>query len=175
MNNSANNLIKFPYGNNIDEIGKSDTKLISSNDISDIDLTNKGSTFCYNNIKEEVFNMDENKILEKYLDKIDKDRREQEERLSRNIELSEKRIHDERIELEKRVIEDSKAREERMEKRFMEVMNSLEKINSKMDEKIDKMSEKIDSTNKWITGLCISTIVGIAAIVVTVVIAFLQR
>lgn len=175
MNNSANNLIKFPYGNNIDEIGKSDTKLISSNDISDIDLTNKGSTFCYNNIKEEVFNMDENKILEKYLDKIDKDRREQEERLSRNIELYEKRIHDERIELEKRVIEDSKSREERMEKRFMEVMNSLEKINSKMDEKIDKMSEKIDSTNKWITGLCISTIVGIAAIVVTVVIAFLQR
>ena len=175
MNNSANNLIKFPYGNNIDEIGKSDTKLISLNDISDIDLTNKGSTFCYNNIKEEVFNMDENKILEKYLDKIDKDRREQEERLSRNIELSEKRIHDERIELEKRVIEDSKSREERMEKRFMEVMNSLEKINSKMDEKIDKMSEKIDSTNKWITGLCISTIVGIAAIVVTVVIAFLQR
>ena len=80
-----------------------------------------------------------------------------------------------RIELEKRVIEDSKSREERMEKRFMEVMNSLEKINSKMDEKIDKMSEKIDSTNKWITGLCISTIVGIAAIVVTVVIAFLQR
>ncbi|EOU1985503.1 DUF1640 domain-containing protein [Clostridium perfringens] len=175
MNNSANNLIKFPYGNNIDEIGKSDTKLISSNDISDIDLTNKGSTFCYNNIKEEVFDMDENKILEKYLDKIDKDRREQEERLSRNIELSEKRIHDERIELEKRVIEDSKAREERMEKRFTEVMNSLEKINLKMDEKIDKMSEKIDSTNKWITGLCISTIVGIAAIVVTVVIAFLQR
>ncbi|MFR4053261.1 MAG: hypothetical protein ACLT0B_13275, partial [Clostridium perfringens] len=163
------------YGNNIDEIGKSDTKLISSNDISDIDLTNKGSTFCYNNIKEEVFDMDENKILEKYLDKIDKDRREQEERLSRNIELSEKRIHDERIELEKRVIEDSKAREERMEKRFTEVMNSLEKINLKMDEKIDKMSEKIDSTNKWITGLCISTIVGIAAIVVTVVIAFLQR
>ncbi|MCR1962970.1 hypothetical protein NSA28_04970 [Clostridium perfringens] len=175
MNKSSNNII--PFNNDGLDYEKRVSKKMSVSEISfeDINKRGTGEKFSYNNIKEGLFDMDENKILEKYLDKIDKDRREQEERLSKNIELSEKRVHDERIELERRIIEDSKAREERMEKRFTEVMNSLEKTNTKIDEKIDKMSEKIDNTNKWIVGLCISTIIGIAAIVVTVIVAFLQR
>lgn len=182
MNSSASKIINFQPKTNMSEISKNDTGSIYSNSNFDMNSINKGATFCYNNIKEEVFSMDENKILEKYLDKIDQDRREQEERLSKNIELSEKRIHEERIELERRIMEDAKAREERMEKRFLEVMSSIESTNkkiddtnNKIDEKIDKISDKMDSANKWITGLCITTIVGIAAIVVTVMIAFLQK
>lgn len=173
MNNSDNKLIKFPYERNINEFGESGTELISLNDTN---LANKGDTFCYNNIKEEVFDMDENKILEKYLDKIDKDRREQEQRLNENIRSMEQRITEER-----------RLSEERMEKKFIEAMDSIketnkkldsinskldkkvETINSKIDEKTDKIGEKIDNTNKWIIGVCLSTIIGIAAMVLTVI------
>ncbi|WWU63773.1 hypothetical protein QJR26_12145 [Clostridium baratii] len=182
MNSSSNKVIPFFDYN--DKIEKGNLKQISTTQMpyENSNKRNIKGAFSYNNIDKEVFGMDENKILEKYLDKIDKDRREQEERLSRSVELSEKRIYEERIELERRIMEDSKAREERLEKRFLEVMGSIENTNkkiddtnNKIDEKIDKISEKIDNTNKWITGLCITTIVGIAAIVVTVMIAFLQK
>lgn len=104
---------------------------------------------------EECIGMDENKLLEKYIDKIDQDRRDQEERLSRNVQLMEERV-------EKRTRET----EERIEKRFIETMDALKETNNK----INKLDEKIDSTNKWIIGVCLSTILGIAAMVIAVIV-----
>lgn len=118
----------------------------------------------YTNSMEVSVDMDENKILEKYLDKVDEDRREQELRLNSNIEKMEERLSKERI-----------ASEERLEKLFISTMESIkdtnskiDSINDKIDNKVDLMYEKIDSTNKWIIGTCIATILAIAAIAASV-------
>lgn len=115
--------------------------------------------------REEASTVDENKIIEKYLDKVDQDRRDQEDRISKNIQLMEQRITEER-----------RLSEERMEKRFNDAMTSIKEVNSKiekledkLDQKTNSMLEKIDSTNKWVIALSISTIIGIAAMVVTVI------
>lgn len=105
--------------------------------------------------REECMKLDENKLLEKYLDKIDQDRRDQENRLSKNVQLMEERV-------EKRTRET----EERIEKKFIETMNALKETN----DKINKLDEKIESTNKWIIGVCLSTILGIAAMVIAVIV-----
>lgn len=105
--------------------------------------------------REECMELDENKLLEKYLDKIDQDRRDQENRLSKNVQLMEERV-------EKRTRET----EERIEKKFIETMNALKETN----DKINKLDEKIESTNKWIIGVCLSTILGIAAMVIAVIV-----
>lgn len=137
-------------------------------------------------IREVVCSMDENKLLEKYLDKVDQDRREQEQRLNSNMEKLEERLSKERI-----------ASEERLEKLFNETMESIKEtnakidkideklgskidsindridtkidsINNKIDSKVDLMYEKMDSTNKWIIGTCIATILAVAAIAASV-------
>lgn len=107
--------------------------------------------------KSEVELMDDNDALEKYLDKVDQDRRDQEERLSKNMNLMEQRITEER-----------RLSEERMEKRFNQVMSSIEKTNDKIDEKVSRIEDKIDNTNKWIIGTCIATILAVAAIAASV-------
>ncbi|KQB76807.1 hypothetical protein [Clostridium butyricum] len=116
---------------------------------------------AFNNMEREVaIDMDENKILEKYIDKMDQDRREQEERLSKNMQL-----------MEQRIVEERRLSEDRMEKKFNETMealkatnNKIEKLEDKLDNKTNMMLEKIDSTNKWIIGTCIATILAVAGI-----------
>lgn len=127
-------------------------------------------------IKKGVFpSMDDNKILEKYIDTVDRDRREQELRLNSNIEKMEERLSKERI-----------ASEERLEKLFTATMDSIKdtnnkidkindkidtkvnEINQKLDTQINSMTEKLDSTNKWVMSTCIATILAVAAIAASV-------
>ncbi|MBZ9690900.1 hypothetical protein [Clostridium sp. M14] len=123
---------------------------------------------------EEAIDMDDNKIIEKYMDKIDQDRREQEQRLSNNIQSMENRLFEDRKLMEQRITEERRLSEERMEKRFNEAIESIKNTNhkidsleNKLDDKTDKMLEKVDSTNKWIMGTCIATILAVAAIAVS--------
>lgn len=96
-------------------------------------------------------------------------------------------------EAEKRMRLDSKEREDRiearqsellsnLEKRFADMDNKIEKSNDelnkkfekymdKIDSKFDKMDEKIDGNNKYLRSLTITTIVGIAAMVIAVLLA----
>lgn len=104
--------------------------------------------------------MNDEKILEKYMDKIDQDRREQEQRLSQNIQS-----------MEQRIVEERRLSEERMEKRYLDVMKAVEKTNDNIDNKIEDIRKDNEETKKWIIGLCITTILGIAAMVVAVVLA----
>lgn len=46
--------------------------------------------------------------------------------------------------------------------------SKIDSINNKIDSKIDLMYEKMDSTNKWIIGTCIATILAVAAIAASV-------
>lgn len=102
--------------------------------------------------------------FQKILDRMDQDRREQEKRLSNNMQLIEQRITEER-----------RLSEERMEKRFNETMESIKSMDKKMDsletkldQKTDRMLDKIDNTNKWIIGTCIASILAVAAIAASV-------
>lgn len=145
-----------------------------------------------NSNKEVSVDMDENKILEKYLDKVDQDRREQEQRLNSNMEKLEERLSKERIASEERLeklfnstmdsIKETNAKIDKIDEKLGSKIDSIndkidtkiDSINNKIDSKVDLMSEKIDSTNKWIIGTCIATILSIAAMVITLIIFFIQ-
>ena len=95
--------------------------------------------------------------IEKYIDKIDKDRVD-----------SENRIREDRQQMETRIVEERRLSEERMEKRFDAVMASLEKTNEKLDRTLDKVTEEAKSSKSWIMAFCIATIIGIAGLVIAV-------
>lgn len=120
--------------------------------------------------KEAAIDMDDSKAFEKILDRMDQDRREQEQRLSKNIELMEQRMETR-----------TRDSEERMEARFQQVMNSIESTNKKVDEamqrmenKFDKLSEEVKENNKYIRNISITTIIGIGGMVVAIALAVLQ-
>lgn len=98
-------------------------------------------------------NMEDDKILEKYIDTVDKDRREMEKRLTEDGQESEKRITEER-----------RLSEDRMEKRFNEVMSSIKDLNQGMSKNISSMNTKIDEGNKYLRSLTLSTIWSVAGI-----------
>ena len=102
--------------------------------------------------------------IQKYIDRLDQDRREMEKRLIDDRRLSEERI-------EKRVIE----QEQRLEVRF----NNIDRRFDRMEQKIDKLSEDVHreskDTKRWAFGIFIAvaamvvaSVVGIAAIVIAV-------
>ena len=95
----------------------------------------------------------------KSLDNMNIDRREQEKRLSKNMELMEKRL-----ELDRRLSE------ERLDAKFKETMDAIRATNDKIDDKVTRLENKLDGNLKWIIGTCLATILGIAAMVVTVLI-----
>ncbi|NFN14580.1 hypothetical protein FDB56_06615 [Clostridium botulinum] len=147
----------------------------SNNKISNIIKKEKLNNNTYINEMGVAMDMNEDKLFEKYMDKVDQDRRDQEQRLSKNIELMEQRLSEDRKLMEQRIIEERRLSEERMEKRFNEAMDSIkntnhkiESLENKLDEKTEKMLEKVDSTNKWIMGTCIATILAVAAIAASV-------
>lgn len=140
----------------------------------------------YNVFEEVVCDMDENKLLEKYLDKVDQDRREQEQRLNSNMEKLEERLSKERIASEERLeklfnatmesIKDTNNKIDKIDEKLGSKIDSIndkidskiDSINNKIDSKVDLMYEKMDSTNKWIIGTCIATILAVAAIAASV-------
>lgn len=118
------------------------------------DIKKKEYRFNRNLADREVsVDMTENAYLEKYIEKLENDRIEQEKRISTNMQHMEQRITEER-----------RLSEERMEKRFEQTMQAVENSNKK----IDDLSNKLDGTYKWIWGTCLATIIGIAAMVITV-------
>lgn len=125
--------------------------------------------------KEVAVEVDDNKLLEKYLDKVDQDRRDQELRLNSNMEKLEERLSKERIASEERLeklfkmtMESIKDTNEKIDKIDEKLDSKIDSINNKIDSKIDLMYEKMDSTNKWIIGTCIATILAVAAIAASV-------
>jgi len=119
----------------------------------------KPSEVPYNNGKGGTggaHSMDTQNHIEKYIDRLDQDRRDMEQRLREDRSAMENRI-------EQRFADANaewNRREERIENRFSEVM-------AKMDRSIDKA----DETKRWVIGVCIATILGIAAMIITVVLS----
>ncbi|WP_373845101.1 hypothetical protein [Clostridium sp.] len=111
--------------------------------------------------KSEEINMDDNKLLEKYMDSV-----------NRNMQDMEKRLAEDRRDSEKRTEEQRRLSEERMEKNFSEAMDAIKYQN----EKIDKLEDKIDNNAKELRNISVTTIwsmigivAAIAALVLTVI------
>lgn len=134
-------------------------------------------TYIYDKCSEmEVsVDMDDNKLIEKYLDKVEQDRRDQELRLNSNMEKMEERLYKDRVASEERLeklfnatMESIKDTNDKIDKINEKLDSKIDSINNKIDAKVDFMYEKIDSTNKWIIGTCIATILAVAAIAASV-------
>lgn len=114
--------------------------------------------------------LDDNKLLEKYMDKLDQDNRDQEKRISNSIQHMEQRITEER-----------RLSEERMEERYKQLISAIESSNKKSGESIIRTENKFDSlasevreNNKYIRSISISTTIAIAAIIITVAVGVVQ-
>lgn len=156
--------------NNIDGIGY-DTIFNLSKDKEYYKIFNKENFFeNKNGIGEEAFTLDNDK---------------------QNIRDAENRIHQAESRLnesEKRIYNNNKDMEQRIDSHFndlkdifKEYKNDIKEEISKqqryneesikrIEENISKVETNIDSTNKWIIGLCITTILGIATIAITVLV-----
>lgn len=89
---------------------------------------------------EEASHMENDKILEKYMDMINQDRRD----------------------MEKRLIDDRRESESRIDETVKRIEN-----------KIDKQNDKIEANNRYMHNISIAVIIGIAAMVLTVVGTFI--
>lgn len=105
----------------------------------------------------EVYNMNGDDILKTYIENVDKDRRESEQRMTSGIEAMETRI-DKHIET---MQQHSNKVEDRMDHR-------LDRIEDFIKDQNKTLGDKIDGNNKFILGISITTILGIAAMVIAV-------
>jgi hypothetical protein len=98
------------------------------------------------------YSMDNDKILEKYMDMVNQDRRDMEARI----------LEDAR-ERERRFSEQQRLSEERMEKRFIETMDAIKNQNKIIDTAISKLENKYENLKWWILGTAIATILSVIA------------
>lgn len=99
-------------------------------------------------IEEEDANMDENKLLEKYMDKIDSDQRE----LKAEVREREERI-------EKRIAES----ERRIDLKLERIENMISEQNKKMDDVKDSVNQKMDENRRFMWGIVITIVLSIIA------------
>lgn len=132
---------------------------------------------------EESIEMDNNDLLLKLVEKVE----ESNKQLKSDIVESEKRNASDRKEREERIEEQRKLSEERMEKKFNEAMEAIkyqnekiDKLGDKLGDKIDKLDTKLDTkvsqlelkvteNNKYVRNISITTMLSIAAMVISVV------
>lgn len=114
--------------------------------------------------------------FEKYLEKLIHDIEKSEERIHEENKLLEERLNknidtyrEEMKERDLKYRDEAKEREERIEKKFDQTMLSLKETNNNFESKVQRMEDKLDGTLKWVIGTCAATILGIAALVISVI------
>jgi hypothetical protein len=108
--------------------------------------------------KEEVFDVDNNEILMKYMEKVDRDQSD----LRNDIRESEHRTT-ERI----------SSIEERMDNRLDRIEDMISEHTKSIDEKFSNLESKIDSNNKYIHNISISVMIGIGSISVATIVSLI--
>lgn len=115
--------------------------------------------------------------LGRFIDKLDSDFREREQRLSKDAAERESRFHQHMIEQDKRYREEMKAIEERNEKMLNRISEEIKDLrtdvkesNSQMRQDINRATDNINSMKKHTQGLVIASVAGIAAMVISVVV-----
>ena len=120
--------------------------------------------------------------LEKFIDRLDQDRRETEERIRAEQQASEQRRVEEQKAMEQRRIEEQKAMELRRaeeRKEFREEMASMRiemregfnRLESRIENVETKLDTRIDNLKWWVLSVCLATVIAIAAMVITVVVS----
>lgn len=158
------------FYDNFDEIER---VLKKYHDAYKIERNNIFNEYCSSNEKENnAFARKEMNDLEEEFKNLKRDIRDAEKRISN----TEKRIYTSNKDMEARInknLDDLKYIFKDYKQDIKESNQKIEENINKLENKIEnlesKLENKIDNTNKWIIGLCISTIVGIAAMVITVV------
>ena len=112
------------------------------------------------NDSEENQNRSDGMDIQKYIDRLDQDRRE-----------SEARIRDEQKAIELRRIEEQKAIELRRAEERKEFREEMASMRLEMREGFNRLDSRIEGLKWWILGVCLATIIGIAAMVITVVVS----
>ena len=108
-------------------------------------------------------------ILLKYIDSLDK---------------KYDSLKNDMIEAEKRITQNNKELEDRLEKKYVETNNNINQMMNKIDRKFDNLDNKVDSklekmsmeikeNNKYLRNISITTICSIAGMVITIVIALI--
>ncbi|MCL2357297.1 MAG: hypothetical protein FWC70_09105 [Defluviitaleaceae bacterium] len=133
--------------------------------------------------------------LQKYIDRLDQDRRESEKRVQDGMTTLKSELREDRQQMEQR-IESSRQqmeqrmesrmqgidermeqleqrteqREQRMDKRFSESMARLDKVADESAAQFDKVMGEVSSYKRWVFGIGLTTMLSIAAMVVAVII-----
>ncbi|GAV24762.1 hypothetical protein ciss_06950 [Carboxydothermus islandicus] len=110
--------------------------------------------------KEEGINMD---WQEKYLDKLDRDISD----MKASLRATEERV----AQMISQTLSEIRDRDNQRHQEFLAINQKIDSINSTIDQKIDSMNSKIDQSNKFIITMAVTTIIGIATMVITVLIS----
>lgn len=112
--------------------------------------------------QKEVLDMDENKLLEKYMDKIDADQRE----LKTDVREREERIDKRVTESESRM----DARLDRIENMITSQNEKFDKIDGKITRVNEEVGNKLEDYRKFLWGIAISIFLAIAAMIVSLIV-----
>ena len=124
--------------------------------------SNDSSTYTFipnitNNFsKTEENKMNENDMLKAYMEKVDRDQSD----LRADIRESERRTSEKIDKIE-----------ERMDQRLNRIEDIITKSTDNTATKIDNLEKEVSSTLKWVIGTCVATIIGIAAMVITIIVS----
>lgn len=131
-------------------------------------IISKGISYCGIIQKNEVLQkaekaMNESKLLELYINKVDKDQSD----LRSDIRGSEQRTSEKISSIESRMDERLNRIEDLLGQNIRDLNNKFDKMDAKFD------SIKTETTNalRWNIGISIATILGIAAMVLTVILS----
>jgi len=154
-------VIKVNTQYNIQDKGKEKVVPISSatsyNEKREVNEYNKSQTFIRSD------NMDDDKILEMYIKKVDQDQAE----LKQDIRESEKRLENHIIASEKRMDE----KIDRIENLIVSQNEKFEKFDDKISQVSKEVSNKLGDHKKFLWGITISIFLAVAAMVVTLIVA----
>ena len=154
-------MIKVNTQYNIQDKGKEKVVPISSatsyNEKREVNEYNKSQTFIRSD------NMDDDKILEMYIKKVDQDQAE----LKQDIRESEKRLENHIIASEKRMDE----KIDRIENLIVSQNEKFEKFDDKISQVSKEVSNKLGDHKKFLWGITISIFLAVAAMVVTLIVA----
>ena len=99
--------------------------------------------------------MNDNDLLKSYMEKVNQDQSD----LRSDIRES-----------EKRTTEHLNKVEERMDNRLNRIEDMIKSSAEKSDKNVQDIKDAVDSKMRWVVGSCLATIVGIAAMVVTIIV-----
>lgn len=172
----TSNVVEFPKQNQKKTIGITNVTLYNEDTVNklkrNINLNNR--EYIAGGLEEEnnMDNKSTNDMLLKYIDNLDKkyddykrDMVESEKRIYQNTKDAEERYEKRQAEFEKMLDDRFKS----IDAKFDKIEEKFNKFEEKIDSKFELMQNEIKENNKYLKSLTITTNIGIAAMVISVV------